>query len=212
MNKYWQRVESALYREHIETITHKLAVGGYDCYFKIGWHEGRSVHVDITIGTGETSNKHMAAAAVAEAREAIKALGADAVSSGVDPAVAERAELAAAKVAVLTNEAATLAVKNARAAVEVVCRHASALLQANVWTLEDLITAWRATAFEPSGVCPELQEIASSPLDAAARLCERRRDAWTARPSLVPQYEADEEQPEPEAVADAPDKGVRGGR
>lgn len=79
---------------------------------------------------------------------------------------------------VQTNELATAAAMNARAAIEVICRHASALLQAHVWSLNDMIGAWRATAFEPQGVCPELQEIVSSPLDAAARLCERRKAEW----------------------------------
>jgi len=140
-NATWRQIEETLFRQGIETVTNKLGVGGRDTYLKVGWHRGRPVLVDMTIGKGQ-----------------------DNLINDLQ-----------------TNELATAAATNARAAIEVICRHASSLLQANVWSLNDLIRAWRATVFEPQGVCPELQEIVSSPLDAAARLCERRKDAWFER-------------------------------
>jgi hypothetical protein len=69
----------------------------------------------------------------------------------------------------VANELATLALDDARAALEVGCRQASALLQCGAWELADLIDAWRGTRFSPAGVCPQVQGVVSSPLDAAAR-------------------------------------------
>lgn len=74
-----------------------------------------------------------------------------------------------------SNELATQAVSNARAMLEVICRQATELLKANVWTLDDLIAAWRGSQFEPAGACPQVEGIASSPLDAMARYLERRQ-------------------------------------
>ena len=76
------------------------------------------------------------------------------------------------------NELATRLVSNTKASLEIMCRQASALLQANIWTLDDMITAWRGTKFEPSGLCPQAQMIAQSPLDAIARLCEIKKAEW----------------------------------
>lgn len=78
----------------------------------------------------------------------------------------------------LQNELATNLVSNTKASLEIMCRQASALLQANVWTLDDMIAAWRGTQFEPSGVCPQAQMVAKSPLDAIARLCEIKKETW----------------------------------
>jgi len=137
-NEKWKAVQTALYEGDLQSITNKICIGGQDCYFRISWHAGRPVAVDLTVGTGKDNN-------------------------GND---------------VLTNELAAAAMHNTRATVELICRHASALLQADVWTIDDLISAWRGTAFDPSGVCMELKEIPSSPLDAAARLCEKRKVDW----------------------------------
>ena len=62
---------------------------------------------------------------------------------------------------------------NVRAALELVVVHAKALIEANVWTLEDMYKAWRATHLDPSGVCPQVEGIVTSPLDATARFLEK---------------------------------------
>ena len=69
----------------------------------------------------------------------------------------------------VADELATQIVDDARAQLEVICRQASALLQLGAWGLDDLTQAWRGTKFEPSGICPQVQGIVSSPLDAVAR-------------------------------------------
>ena len=74
----------------------------------------------------------------------------------------------------VANDLATQALDDARAALEVCCRQASTLLQLGAWGLPDLTAAWRGTKFEPSGVCPQVAGLASSPLDAVARWIERR--------------------------------------
>ncbi len=61
---------------------------------------------------------------------------------------------------------------NVRAALELVVLHAAALVDAGVWTLENMYTAWRATHLDPCGICPQVEGIVTSPLDAAARLLE----------------------------------------
>ncbi len=137
-NEKWLAVERTVHEDFLESFINKLSIGGRDCYFRISWHEGRPVAVDLTIGTGADNN-------------------------GND---------------LRTNELASAAMKNARASIELICRHASALLQTDVWTLDDLISAWRGTAFDPDGICPELQGLVSSPLDAAARLCDKRQREW----------------------------------
>lgn len=62
----------------------------------------------------------------------------------------------------------------ARALIERVCRDASELLQRQAWTAADLIAAWRGTRFDPEGVCPQVQAVVASPLDAAARWVEMK--------------------------------------
>lgn len=56
---------------------------------------------------------------------------------------------------------------------EVVFGMAVRMLAAGCADLPYLIRAWRGTHFEPSGVCPQLECIVSSPLDAVARYLER---------------------------------------
>lgn len=78
----------------------------------------------------------------------------------------------------IADELATRVVDGARAQLEIICRQASVLLQANVWNIEDLVQEWRGTRFEPSGPCIELEMIAKSPLDAAAAWCTRDAARW----------------------------------
>lgn len=72
------------------------------------------------------------------------------------------------------NDLATQAVNDTRAMIEVICRQATALLQADIWSIDDLIEQWRRTQFEPAGVCPQVQGVVSSPLDAVARYLQQR--------------------------------------
>lgn len=74
----------------------------------------------------------------------------------------------------ISNELATQRLNDSRSMLEVICRQASTLLQSGVWDTWRLISSWRATQFEPSGVCEQLNTIVSSPLDAVARLLEKR--------------------------------------
>jgi hypothetical protein len=74
----------------------------------------------------------------------------------------------------VADELATQIVDDARAQLEVICRQASTLLQLGAWGLGDLTAAWRGTKFEPSGVCPQVAGIVSSPLDAVARYLAAR--------------------------------------
>ena len=60
---------------------------------------------------------------------------------------------------------------------EVVFTLAMRMLDARCADLPYLIRTWRGTHFEPSGVCPQLECIVSSPLDAAARYLERLNPA-----------------------------------
>lgn len=75
-------------------------------------------------------------------------------------------------------ELATQIVDNARASIEVICRQASRLLASRTWTLDDLIASWSATKFDPCGVCPQVERIVKSPLDAVAALCALRKAQW----------------------------------
>jgi hypothetical protein len=51
------------------------------------------------------------------------------------------------------------------------------MLQLGVWDMDDLIHEWIGTQFSPRGVCPQVQGIVKSPLDAVARYLRQRRDA-----------------------------------
>lgn len=70
---------------------------------------------------------------------------------------------------------------NIRALVELVCKEAYALLRAEVWTVDKLVREWRGYPFEPMGYCPQLEGIVRSPIDAAARLIERRKPRWETK-------------------------------
>lgn len=67
---------------------------------------------------------------------------------------------------------------NIRALVELVCKEAYALLRVGAWGTDKLIREWRGYPFEPAGYCPQVQGIVKSPIDAAARLIERKRRRW----------------------------------
>ena len=60
-----------------------------------------------------------------------------------------------------------------RALLEVVCKTTREYLEKG-GAMEDVLTIWRGTRFEPSGYCPQLEGLVSSPLDAAARWIEKQ--------------------------------------
>jgi hypothetical protein len=70
-----------------------------------------------------------------------------------------------------------------RAALEVICAHASEELRHSLITLDGLVSSWRATKFDPAGVCHFHGHadgvLVSSPLDAVARLIDERKEIWT---------------------------------
>jgi len=78
---------------------------------------------------------------------------------------------------------------NARAMIELLFREVNTLLGSEIWAEDDLIAAWSATRFEPSGVCryPAMRVgesmeseggLVLSPLDAVAKLIRTRIVAW----------------------------------
>lgn len=147
-NQAWILAEARL-GSGIPTITRRLTVGGHDLYAKFGFDAGRPVFVDVTLGRSAT-----------------------------DAARHDNCGVECGHRGCMANELATRVVDGVRAQLEVICRQASALLQANVWTLDDLVDAWIGTQFEPSGVCPEAETIAHSPLDAIAKIARRDGARW----------------------------------
>lgn len=71
-------------------------------------------------------------------------------------------------------DAAVASFSTLRGFLEASCVMANALLEAGVWKAEDLIAAWRGTRFAPDGICPQLDGIVRSPLDAIAKVIERK--------------------------------------
>jgi len=67
---------------------------------------------------------------------------------------------------------------NVRALVELACKEAYALLRSGVWNTDKLIEEWMVRRFEPSGACSQIEGIAKSPIDAAARLIGQLRHHW----------------------------------
>ena len=71
-----------------------------------------------------------------------------------------------------------------RRMMEVICRHASELLQSDERTIQGIMeSSWRGTRFAPYGVCatlrtPNLEGKVGSPLDAVAQLIEQRHVRW----------------------------------
>lgn len=165
MNKEYREIEHFLHTSEIQCKTVKLTIGGKDIYFKIGYARKRPVYIDITFGRdAEFIRKHEVKCKQCKTEY----LNAEA------------------------NELATQLVTSARAHLEVTGRMATAMLQSGVWGLEDVISVWRSTNFEPSGLCLQLPafeletgkeiegsaSIVNSPLDAFARYAERRSRDW----------------------------------
>lgn len=70
-----------------------------------------------------------------------------------------------------------------RRMMEVICKHASELLQSDERTIDGVMESWRGTRFAPHGTCYALKTVnmpgaTSSPLDAVAQLVEQRRIKW----------------------------------
>ena len=63
---------------------------------------------------------------------------------------------------------------NTRALVEVACKQARLLLRHKIWDAQKLVATWGGYAFQPAGLCPQLQGIVKSPLDAVAREIAKR--------------------------------------
>lgn len=165
MNGDFQEVERLLHTSQIMCKTVKLTISGKDIYFKIGYAKDRPVYIDITFGwDAEYIRKHEVKCSKCKTEY----LNAEA------------------------NELATQLVTSARAHLEVTGWMATAMLQSGVWGLDDIIGMWRATNFEPAGLCLQLPafdltsgdeiegsaSIVNSPLDAFARYAERRRRDW----------------------------------
>lgn len=79
-----------------------------------------------------------------------------------------------AAVSVSEVDAAVASFSTLRGFLEASCIMANALLEAGVWRAEDLVAAWRGTRFAPDGICPQLDGIVRSPLDAIAKVIERK--------------------------------------
>lgn len=72
--------------------------------------------------------------------------------------------------------------ESGRPQLETICRMASALLASKVWNLESLIEEWVGTHFRPFGKCDQLEdEIARSPIDAAAKVLRSKASKWRLR-------------------------------
>lgn len=67
---------------------------------------------------------------------------------------------------------------NVRAALEIIVKHAKALVDGGVWTIEDMKTQWRGTHMDPSGICLQVRGAVTSPLDAAARYIEMKEQEF----------------------------------
>lgn len=173
MNKEWVSVERKLKDGAIDCRTVKLTISGHDLYFKIGYESRRPVYVDITLGQD----------AVFIRNHEVRCPGCD--KEYLNPEA---------------NDLATQIVTGTRAHLEVTGRMATSMLQSNVWTLDNLIDMWKATRFEPSGLCLQVQavdpetgkeidgsaSIVSSPLDAFARYAEVHREEWDKKLSVPP--------------------------
>lgn len=67
--------------------------------------------------------------------------------------------------------------------IEIICFHATELLQSGERTLQDIVKSWKGTHSHPEGVCESIRTKdnegrVTSPLDAAAKLIEKRIDQW----------------------------------
>jgi hypothetical protein len=71
-------------------------------------------------------------------------------------------------------DAAVASFSTLRGFLEASCVMANALLESGTWKAGDLVQAWRGTRFAPDGICPQLDGIVRSPLDAIAKVIERK--------------------------------------
>lgn len=70
-----------------------------------------------------------------------------------------------------------------RRLIELVCVHATELLQSGERTLKDIVHTWRGTQFAPAGICESIrtkvnEAKVTSVLDASAKLIEQRVEQW----------------------------------
>lgn len=68
--------------------------------------------------------------------------------------------------------------------IEIVCLHATELLQSGERGIVDIVKSWKGTKFSPSGTCESIRNeinegVVTSPLDAAAKLIEFRMKEWS---------------------------------
>lgn len=152
-SKRSRHIAASLELDCLSGFTDKLEIVGQDLYVKVSFFRGTLAYIDVTLSASKKDE-------------------------------------------VLTTHAmATLeATKtdNARSMIEMLCRQANELLQSGTWTWETLVHAWSGSRFEPAGVCKfptfrvmeDLEEwggIVSSPLDAVAKLIQKRMPSWLAK-------------------------------
>lgn len=68
--------------------------------------------------------------------------------------------------------------------IEIVCHHATELLQSGHRDISDIMKRWKGTHFSPYGTCESIRNefnegIVTSPLDAVAKSIEKNVDRWT---------------------------------
>lgn len=85
-------------------------------------------------------------------------------------------------------------IESSRSLMEIVCHHATTVLQARRTTLEELADLWIATRFEPSGKCKALEDELGegkvlSPFDAVAKIIRKEKKAWEGKMSYEPSEE-----------------------
>ncbi|MEN6368293.1 MAG: hypothetical protein ABFD77_01170 [Thermotogota bacterium] len=160
-----QRVEAAIERDGVQTITHKLVIQGehqHDIYVKTGWWRGRPVWVDLTISAGKDGEN-----------------GKDKIPRSLAPLVVDLRRRV---------------IESSRCLSEIVCREATLLLSSRRCSLDELADLWRATEGEPRGRCEqvtdELGDRVHGPFDAAAKLFKLKGKEWEQKMAHV--YEDEE--------------------
>ena len=164
MNEAWREVDSVLHTDGVDSTTAKMKMGDHSLFVKVGWYKGRAVRIDIVLSRLSKLKQHEGESA---------------------------SEFA------LRNRIT----ENARAMLEVVCEHTSEMLQSDVWNLHNVIDKWAGVTCDPQGKCYGLQpdsytgdpQFATSPLDAARRLIQERREGWEQQMQYVEQEEEGED-------------------
>ena len=158
----------------LPSTTTKVEIAPHrDLYIKVGYWDGRPVHIDITMSRiqGMMLDENLMTI-VEMAQPLLEDDELDELGYCSDQVLIEMANLR------------TSLVETVRAFLEVACREASTLLSSGVWGWEELIHAWLGTSFDPWGVSKQLAMLgyenptAKSPLDAAARLFLKRHEIW----------------------------------